>query len=428
MYAGIAAVLAVIAGLAVLRAVTGAYELDRSALGVAGLSRIAPELGLTFQEPAGWGALKASALSLRVLPLYDLDLNSEDQPAASLQERLGQTTLRELDASVFYDKISALETLIVLPKWRGAVVVTGGAHRTFLIDPVRFRAILVQAYLDYSVIRHATDGFVEEDVRINGQSVRVALFQPQTIHRVSIPTRCKELAGLAEGALLIHCDAVVGRPAMSVLSDPDLLNNHGITLARNADFVVAALRGLQAPGEKRPIYLDTTTEDLLAPEADEEAQPYQRDTQDMLRFFAWPLSLFWLAGAAVFLVAIWRGAMRFGPVQQVAEDRLEVSKLAAIDAKARLIRLSRNDGRMVAEFTLTRLQNLAHQTFGAGGGQVALDRLYAKFTRQNPTDAAELRACADVLQSSAGTLHPSELRRILDRFAELLERLTHGPS
>ncbi|WP_426037475.1 hypothetical protein [Cypionkella sp. TWP1-2-1b2] len=62
----------------------------------------------------------------------------------------------------------------------------------------------------------------------------------------------------------------------------------------------------------------------------------------------------------------WRGAMRFGPVQQVAEDRLEVSKLAAIDAKARLIRLSRNDGRRVAEFTLTRLQSLAQQTFGAG--------------------------------------------------------------
>lgn len=203
-------------------------------------------------------------------------------------------------------------------------------------------------------------------------------------------------------------------------------------MAENADFVVAALRALQSPTETRPIYLDTSTEQLLAPEQDQEAQPYQRDTQDMMRFFAWPLSLFWLAGVAVLAVAMWRGAMRFGPVLQVAEDRLEVSKLAAIDAKARLIRLSRNDGRMVAEFTLTQLQNLAQQTFGAGtsqasgGGQAALGRLYAKFTRQNPKDAAELRACVDVLQSSAGTLQPSELRRILDRFAELLERLTHG--
>ena len=430
-----AAVVLVLGGLALLQAAKVGGDLDRSALGVAALSRLAPELGLTFQEPAGWHALKASALSMRILPIYDLDLNSEDQPAASQQEQLGQSTLRELDSDVFYSKVTGLETLVVLPKWRGAVIVTGGAHRDFLIAPSMFNTLLPQLYLQRPTIQHVTDGFADEQVQINGTRVRVALFQPQTFKRHTLPKRCKELAGLAEGALLIHCSAVVGKPEMAALSDPDLLNNHGITMAENAAFIVASLGVLQATTETRPIYLDTSTEQLLAPEQDKAAQHYNRDTDNLLRFFVWPLSLFWLAGAAVFVVAIWRGAMRFGPVQQVAEDRLEISKLAAIDAKARLIRMSRNDGRMVAEFTLTRLQNLAHQTFGGGPatghapgiGRAGVDRLYAKFASQNPKDAAELRACVEVLQSSAGTLPPSELRRILDRFAELLERLMDGP-
>lgn len=429
--AGVAFVLVLVAALALLKAATRDLALDRSALGVAGFAQLAPELGLTLQEPKGWGALKASALALRILPIYDLNLNTEDQPATSRQEQLGQSTLRELDSDVFYSKVTGLKTLVVLPKWRGAVMVTGGAHRDFLIAPSMFNTLLPQLYLQRPVIQQITRGFADEAVLIHGKTVRVALFQPQTFKRNTLPQRCKELAGLAEGALLIHCVAVLGKPEMAALSDPDLLNNHGITMAENADFIVAALRALQAPTESRPIYLDTSTEQLLVPEQDKEAQYYSRKTQDLMRFFAWPLSLFWLAGAAVLAVAIWRGAMRFGPVLQVAEDRLEVSKLAAIDAKARLIRMSRNDGRMVAEFTLTRLQDLAQQTFGAGGGpatgQAALDRLYAKFSRQNPKDAVELRACAEVLQTSAGRLHPSELRRTLDRFAELLERLTHGP-
>ena len=432
-FAGVAAVLALIGGLAFLTGTKGNVELDHSALGVAGLAQLAPELGLTFQEPQGWGALRASAMSLRILPIYDLDLTIEDQAPTSRQEQLGQSTLRELAHDVFYSKVTGLETLVVLPKWRGAVMVTGGAHRDFLIAPSLFNTLLPQLYLQRPILQQVTRGFANDRVQVSGKTFRVALFHPQTFNRHTLPKRCKELAGLAEGALLIRCTAVMGKPDMAALSDPDLLNNHGITMAENAAFVVAALRVLQSPTETRPIYLDTSTEQFLAPEKDQEAQAYQRDTQDMMRFFSWPLSLFWLAGAAVLAVAIWRGAMRFGPVHQVAEDRLEISKLAAIDAKARLIRLSRNDGRMVAEFTLTRLQNLAQQTFGAGApevsseGQAAVDRLYAKFARQNPKDAAELRACAEVLQSSAGTLQPSELRQILDRFAELLERLTHGP-
>ncbi|MGL6208473.1 MAG: hypothetical protein ACRC14_01430, partial [Paracoccaceae bacterium] len=191
--------------------------------------------------------------------------------------------------------------------------------------------------------------------------------------------------------------------------------------------IAAALKALQAKDETRPIYLDTSTEVLLAPEADEEAQYYERDGESLMRYFDWPLSLLWVAGLAVFAVAVWRGSVRFGPVRVVPEDRLEISKLAAIDAKARLIRMSQNDGRMVAEFVHTRLHALADQTFGAGLGEAGIERLYAKFARANPSDAAALRDHATAMMAE-GQLSSPDHRRNLIRFKELLERLTHGAS
>ncbi len=168
-FVGVAAVLALLGGLALLQAAKESVDLDRSALGVAGLAQLAPEQGLEFQEPQGWGALKASALSLRILPIYDLNLTIEDQPAASRQEQLGQSTLRDLDSDVFYSKANGLETLVVLPKWRGAVMVTGGAHRDFLIAPSMFNTLLPQLYLQRPIMQQITRGL---DARINGGFIR----------------------------------------------------------------------------------------------------------------------------------------------------------------------------------------------------------------------------------------------------------------
>ncbi|MGO8264182.1 hypothetical protein ACC763_39270, partial [Rhizobium ruizarguesonis] len=56
------------------------------------------------------------------------------------------------------------------------------------------------------------------------------------------------------GALLLHGE---DDPNVYLLSDPDLLNNHGLALADNASFAVSLVTLLRGAGEKRPVYLDT---------------------------------------------------------------------------------------------------------------------------------------------------------------------------
>lgn len=425
----IAAVVAVALALGawMLMATGTSSRLDASALGVDGLALLAPDLGLTIEGPQRISPRKASEYSLAILPLYDLSLSSQDEAPRNLVEQLGQTTLREMDAGVFDDKVSALKTLVVLPKWRGGVMVTGLANEVFLIPPQDFTPLMADLVLYRSKLEHGPAAFAEAEVTVGGGRAKLALFHPQTFDRKLLPGHCKEVLGIYQGALVISCTPTIYQSAIAFLSDPDLLNNHGLTLAENAKVVALVVKALQKPGEARPIYLDTATEFLLAPEDDEEGQYYERDTDTLLRFFDWPLSLFWLAGAAVFGVALWRGAVRFGPAQRKSEGRLEISKLAAIDAKARLIRMSQNDPRMVAEFVQDRLHRLAEQIYGTGLGDTATARLHAKFARQNPQAAADLKMQAERLMDTSRPLSPPDLRRALSEFQDLLQRLTHGP-
>jgi len=420
-------VLAFLAGLALLSGAAGGLRLDRSALGVEGLARLAPDLGLGIERPRRIAAQKASALSLRILPLYDMDLYATAAAPRTRAEDLGQTTLREIDGWVLEEKLAELPSLVVLPKWRGGVIVTGVAHPAFLIAAGDYAGLMGDLSLAGTRLRRGAGGFEEPDLSLGPDRARLALFFPQVFQRGSFPSHCTEVAGLAAGALVIRCPRGYGHAAM-FLSDPDLLNTHGLTKGQNAAAVVALIRLLQAPGEARPVYLDTSTELLLAPEADEDAQYYDRDSDMLLRFFAWPLSLLWAAGGAVMAIAIWRGSVRFGPVRRVPEDRLEVSKRAAVAAKARLIRMSHNDGRMVAEFVQARLQALADQTFGPGLGEAGVARLQARLARRDPAAAAALGDLVARLAAGQGARSGPELRRSLDRFKDLLERLTHGSS
>ena len=402
-------------GLVLLTSGAGDRQLDRSALGVQGLVELAPDLGLTLELPRRIAARKASAYSLRILPLYDLNLDTTEATPTTRAEQLGQRTLRELTWDVFDQKTAALPTLVVLPKWTGGVILTGVALPDFLIRPAGFATLLEQIGLYDIPVLHPTPGFATEPVTLAGTTAQVALFYPQVLNRAQMPKTCTERAGLRAGALLIDCTATDDLPAITILTDPDILNTHGITLGQNAAFARAALR----QKDSRPIYLDTSTDLLLAPEADAQAQHYTRDSATLLRFFAWPLSLLWLAGAMVFGVTLWRGLVRFGPVRNLPEDRLEISKRAAITARARLMRMSRNDAPMVAEFVQTRLQALADQTFGKGTGT---DRLYAKFARTNPAQAKDLQRLAAELTGPT----PPDLRAALTQFHDLLERLTHA--
>lgn len=205
------------------------------------------------------------------------------------------------------------------------------------------------------------------------------------------------------------------------------MNNHGLALAGNATFAVALVQFLRGAGETRPVYLDTSGEPLDSEATVDEGQSYERSTADLKRFFAYPLSAIWGTVLVVAAICFWRGAYRFGPPLREASENIELSKTAAIEATARLLRLSGNDGRMTGQFVLHLLADKAQLLFGSGAGnQAGIARLFQRLARQDKAAAQALHAAAEALIERGHVMTRSDLHRNLETFRKLLGSFEFG--
>ncbi len=369
---------------------------------------------------------RADEVGLRILPLYDINLFADASPPQTPEDEMQQATQRDLDYWIFLEKLNSARTLIVLPKWRTGFFKSAVAHTSTLIPLEGISQIATNLGLPGAVIARQGPEMSPVSAAMPGRPFHtVALFHAQLFQRPEIPGHCAEVAGLPEGALLLDCEKTDLMPAALILSDPDLLNNHGLGLAENAAFVtqmILATRGMAG----KPVYLDTSAEQLLiTSDTPDERQEYSRGWDEFARFFDYPLSVLWAVAALVLALTAWRGLLRFGPPRALPADSLEQSKTVGIEAKARLLRLSGNDGRMVAEFVRARLDALSEAWFGTGGG--GDDRLFKLLARRDAPLASQFQTlCAD-LMAHGQTMPQHQLYQSLATFRDLLERLTHGP-
>jgi hypothetical protein len=399
-------------------------QLDASLIGTDGLQIWLQDQGVEVVHSNPRLTPRAADLGLRILPLYDINLYADAVPPKTPDEEMVLATQRDLEYWIFLEKLDTGKTLILLPKWRTGFVKSAVAHSTTLIPQTGLSQLAQHLGLPATLIHQQGPVMTKASIAMPGRPHHdIALFHAQLFQRAQMPERCHELAGLAEGALLITCDASSDWPAAFFLSDPDLLNNHGLGLAENGAFareIILAMRGVAA----KPVYLDTSPLQLLmTDDAPDEAQDYERGWADFARFFDYPLSVLWAVAAVILGLAGWRGALRFGPPRAATDDGLEQSKTVSIDAKARLLRLSGNDGRMVAEFVRARLDALAEASLGTGAGH---DRLFKLLARRDATTAARFQTLSADLMARAPAMHQTELYQHLATFRDLLERLTHG--
>ncbi len=201
------------------------------------------------------------------------------------------------------------------------------------------------------------------------------------------------------------------------------MNNHGLSLGDNARFpalAVAQLRGEDA----RPVYLDFSPDLLLALEDYGEGIDYERSNSDLARLFTYPFSAFWGLLFVALIISFWRGAVRFGPAQKPTTAEAErASKSAAIDAKARLLRLAGQDQRMVAEFVRNRMQEMSVRLLG---NHAAPDRLHKLLSQRDPALANGVFGAATALTDAPDDLSPAELMRRLEVFKVNYERANHA--
>jgi len=410
--------------------------LDTSVIGLEGLVKWLPDQGIRVVRSNPRLHPRTSNLSMQIVPLYDVDLFANAVTAQTKDAEMLQSTQRDLEWWVFKSKLNDLRTLVVLPKWRSGFLKSDVAHSSTLIPLSAVNTLLTNLYLTQGALLRLGPAMTTKSLTMKpGPERSVVLYHAQLFRPDALPDQCTPLLGMREGYLLIRCNGESGDDLATAyyLSDPDLINNHGLSLAENASFAVdmiSALRQIGATGETRPIYLDTSAELLLITDnAVDEGQTYERGETEFARFFEYPLSVLWAVAGVILALAGWRGLRRFGPAVRPAQDSPEQSKTVGIDAKARLLRISGNDGRMVGEFVRTRLDALAEAAFGAGPGTAAApvaDRLFKHLARRDASLSARFRVVSDDLITRGADMPQRELYSHLETFRDLLERLTHG--
>jgi len=390
--------------------VSPSSQLDRSAIGTKGLVTWLEANDVQVVEAHPRVRLSEQDVDLRLLPLYDIDLNSWNGEAESRAEQLRQTTQRDIRRSSFQEKMDVVPSLVILPKWRTGTIMLGIADKQLLIPNGEMAGLLKQ-------FETFEQRLIRPDIKVlettTNTGFDVTLYRPQLFQLKYVTGNCRSIVRVPEGALVIECSAEYGAPRTYV-SDPDLMNNHGLALGRNSDFALDIVNRIRV-GTEGVIYYDTSDDVLLSWQDAPEIEERPRTTDEVSRFFTYPFTLIWLSVALVFLVAAWRGLVRFGPPIKAFTDQIGASKTASIAAKAYLLRLTGQDHALLAEYAENKLSDLSRDLYGKNVGK---DRtaLFNRLSKVAPLAAADLMDATNRMISTTAESSPGELSNIMQEF------------
>lgn len=371
--AGIVITVALVAVVVLYGLFSGAsgIRLDRSPAGFEGLALWLESQDVEARMFRGGDSLTEERVGLRVLGLHDADLEVAAPRAETKRERLRADTQREIFGRIVVRKAESLPSLVILPKWRAGVGPLGVAHPELLIDAESVARVFNQIVPREpgsapTLIR--SDGWVDRGWRapqlLSGNRL-LALYHPQMIRGAA----CETLIGRDDAMLLGRC-ALRDRTVL-VLTDPDLMNNHGLAQADNDDIALSIIKRF---ADDKPVLVDVTTQ-LWTSFGGGRAPERQREWSELWRFFEPPFTALWLALGLMTALAFWRSWVRDRAPIPPEADGVEASRQAAIDAKARLLRLSGHDAELTRAHIADRIQALAAEVLGphraAGAAGVA---------------------------------------------------------
>ena len=391
--------------------------LRESATGFDGLAEWLDDQGAEVEiKTAAWPA-PADAYGLRIMPIYDTSPEKRRNRPASEEELLQQLDERDEDYTSVYDKQKFIPTIYVLPKWRTGMRMSRRAHVDFTGDLDRLNKWTTLPQGFPGTLISDAEGFA--DYPVPGSNLRARLYAPQVFSGGD----CRPLVGSGDAMILAECETHSwpgdGPERVWMLSDPDLLNNHGLSLGDNA--AIAALLLPEIAGDRR-IVVDYT----LAAWSDAVNEEYpERSWADLLRFFTYPFSLLWIGFAAFMMLAIWRSWARYGAPERLFDDEMSAAKDVAVTAKARLLRISGHDGALVAEHVAQRLHELAATVFGPHRKQTRdpLPDLATWLVRRDNGLADRFEAATEAARGLAPTASTQDALQALDEFETCYERV-----
>ena len=235
----------------------------------------------------GW-PLDPEQVGLLIVPMFDSDLTSFRVAPKTKEELLLQQDEYDLLLRSLTRKLNRIPSLVVLPKWRSGMRLTGLGHPILLVDPKAPDETLRLLTGDEDAqIRYARTPFTQFDApdELDGKA---NIYAAQMFQGAG----CNPIIG-REGAMLLGDCQLEGdeETRVLILSDPDLLSNHGLRLGQNAgiarDFISARASGKKVLIDYSPDYWFSETDEAVSRE---------RTWSDLLRFFEHPFLALWPSG------------------------------------------------------------------------------------------------------------------------------------
>lgn len=389
--------------------------LDQSAIGFNGLNAWLNASGRDSRTFAGGGTFQADTIGLRILPLYDTDLDSTSlvMPVTSPEEQHLRADLRDLSKHTLAAKILDLPTLVIMPKWTDGVRLSGLTHYDFLAYG--------QSNLQRPGYPASDEREWSEDVEQLAESISLPVMllpraEEYTLQNVflgeryndpasllapqwmSLPAGCEAMIGTRQQALLARCHA--NKHPYWILSDPDLLNNHGLARGENAALALGLISSLSLDGE---IVIDYSQKRWL--NSDNNARPLS----DLLRYFEPPLTWLWLAGVLTLLLVLWRAAIYPGARSGVLDNAHHAARITTIHTHARLMRQANKDGALVKALSALRFSQLQ-------------DRCGRATSKAGPDVIDEINSAMDALREAPDTLDLASAIALLDNLETAYEK------
>jgi hypothetical protein len=237
------------------------------------------------------------------------------------------------------------QLVVVLPKWEGVPDIN---RPRWLSEVALMRLERVEAVVealdpvladDFAMVRRGEWAGVECETTW-GDPVEIGLTLPQWIR----PTDGVEPVVTCDGLLLV---ARMPGSELLIVSDPDVLNNHGLGEAENARM----MHGLLAEElEASAIVVDETIHGFV------------RSSGLLAEMFRFPLVLATAHGALLLGVVVWSGAGRFGKPRSIAPP-LDSGKRVLIENTAELVAVGGHTAGVLPRYYRQTLRAVAAHYF-----------------------------------------------------------------
>lgn len=394
------------------------YALRNSAVGFDGLRIWLSSEERSAQSFAGGWPLNRESVGLLLQPVFDTQLDIKRATAATEEELLLQPDEFDQRAAVIREKSQAVTSLVVLPKWRSGLRLTGAGHPVLRAPLPQVQDTLHQIVgTKVGQVHDLPTTFSEFDFESDKGTLAAKIYAAQVFDGVG----CDPIIG-EPGAMLVGLCPLRGAPKKKVyvLSDPDLLNNHGLRLGDNARIAATFLPELA--GEKR-IVIDYSDKNwLIAPR---KIVKRERSWKDLARLFGFPFTILWVGAALLLGLAIWRGGLRNGPVDRPGL-RAGIGNRSANLVRARLMRMTDQDGALLADYVDARMQVQAAATLGSALSGEAAEKAYLRYVRERaPALAEKLERVLARIRILPAHLDAAEAIEHVDQFESTLEQIVH---